>query len=250
MKKQNIIKTSREEKGLLFGIRYFISLAFIILFAFMASGCGDSSYFETVDSSKEASSENSGASKEFSNVSDEKNPSSSSGSPESADLSSNDEKIYVQIAGAVRSPGVYEMQKGDRIFQVVEKAGGFSDDAYEASVNQAKHISDGDFIRIYTVSEVESFNERREVSIEIPLSESEASDIDVLNTASENDGLINLNTASKEELMTLPGIGESKADMIIAYREEKGSFQNIEDIMNISGIKEKAFSKVKDKITV
>ena len=73
---------------------------------------------------------------------------------------------------------------------------------------------------------------------------------EITNEETKGDGKVNLNLASKEELMTLPGVGEAKADLIIQYREEHGRFQNIEDVMNISGIKEGLFAKIKDNITV
>ena len=99
--------------------------------------------------------------------------------------------------------------------------------AYIDRINQAELLSDGQMLRIPTIEEVEQ----------------EALE-------AEKNGLVNINQASCEELMTLPGIGQSKAEAIISYREEHGAFQSTEEIMNISGIKEKAYEKVKDSITV
>ncbi len=136
---------------------------------------------------------------------------------------------YVQISGAVNSPGVYEIQGETRLFQVIEMAGGFSEDAALDDINQVEIVSDGQFIRIPTVGEIEAQRQENKEAC---------------------DGRININTAGKEILMTLPGIGERKACMIIDYRESHGGFNSAEDIMNIQGIKEGVFNKIKDKITV
>ena len=106
------------------------------------------------------------------------------------------------------------------------------EDACEDSVNQAEEVADGQMIRILTKAEAEE---------EKALSQ---------NDAQPSDGRINLNTADEQELMSLPGIGASKAQSILAYREEKGGFSSTEDIMNITGIKEGVYAKIKDCITV
>lgn len=145
---------------------------------------------------------------------------------------------YVQILGAVNSPGVYEITEDTRLFMVIQAAGGLRDDASAESVNQAKPLSDGESIYIKTVEEVLKEAE-------------ESSNSDGTSEESENnDGRINVNKASLAELMTLPGIGESKAKMIIDYRNEKGDFNSIEDIMNVEGIKEGTFNRIKDSIKV
>lgn len=136
---------------------------------------------------------------------------------------------FVHICGEIVNPGVYELPEGSRIFEAVEAAGGFTDLASEASLNLASVISDGMQIVILNREEV---RERQEAAEYLEA------------------GLVNLNTASKEQLMTLPGIGESRAEDIIRYREESGGFQTIEDIMKVSGIKDAAFQKIKDSITV
>lgn len=145
---------------------------------------------------------------------------------------------YVQILGAVNSPGVYEITEDTRLFMVIQAAGGLRDDASVESVNQAKPLLDGDSIYIKTVEEVLKESE-------------ESSNSDGTSEESEdNDGRINVNKASLAELMTLPGIGESKAKMIINYRNEKGDFNSIEDIMKVEGIKEGTFNRIKDSIKV
>lgn len=153
-------------------------------------------------------------------------------------------RIAVYVCGAVNSPGVYELEASARVFQAVEAAGGFREDADQEWVNQAQFLQDGGKIRIYTRQETEQMRQAgmEEGSL---LAEDQTGEV-----GTEGQGLVNLNTATKEELMTLPGIGEAKAEAVIAYRQEQGGFSAIEDIMNISGIKEAVFSKIKDRITV
>lgn len=142
--------------------------------------------------------------------------------------------VCVYICGAVVHAGVYELPEGSRVYQVIEAAGGLSEDADTLLINQARIVEDGEQIRIYT-------NE-------------EALDADLQihdqNSGKTEAGKININKADKEELMTLPGIGEAKAESILEYRDAQGGFQTIEEIMNIAGIKEAVFSKIKEKITV
>ncbi|MGN0342851.1 MAG: helix-hairpin-helix domain-containing protein [Roseburia sp.] len=134
---------------------------------------------------------------------------------------------YVYICGAVEEPGVYEVPEGTRICDVILAAGGLTEDAAQETVNQAEPVTDGEMIRIPSQQE------------ELMAAE-----------AAEQDPRVDINSATAEELMTLPGIGESKAESIIAYREEHGGFSDIEDLMNISGIKEGVFDKIKDYIRV
>lgn len=142
-----------------------------------------------------------------------------------------EEYIDVFISGCVNNPDVYTLKKGSIIKDAVELAGGFSENACRDYVNLAKKLESGEHIIIPSQDEAESLNP---VQVE---------------DAPSSSSLVNINKASKEELMSLPGIGERKAEAIIKYRNSK-SFSNIEDIMNISGIKEAAFSKIKDKICI
>lgn len=136
---------------------------------------------------------------------------------------------YVHVCGEVNTPGVYELPEGSRIFEAVDAAGGFTAEAAESSLNLAETIADG--MQLVVLNKEEAQN---------------AAEIAVEQAA----GLVNINKASKEQLMTLPGIGESRAEDILRYREESGGFQKIEDIMKVSGIKDAAFQKIKDSITV
>lgn len=138
---------------------------------------------------------------------------------------------YVQVAGAVNNPGVYELPADSRVFEAIEAAGGLRDDACDKDINQASLLADGQKLYIYTVSEQE----------EKALKEAEDK---------ASDGLVNINSASESELMTLPGIGKSKAEAIITYRKEHGNFNAITDIKNIPGIKDGVYLKICDSIKV
>lgn len=148
---------------------------------------------------------------------------------------------YVHICGAVTVPGVYEMEEGSRIFQVVENAGGFTEDAATEYLNMAQIVSDGMKI---VVPDVNSLDEALQYGT------AGSGNADTSAAAGAKDSKVNINTATKEMLMTLKGIGEAKAEDIIKYREEHDGFRKIEDIMKISGIKDAAFQKIKDDITV
>ena len=149
-----------------------------------------------------------------------------------------DPAFVVHVCGEVVNPGIYELPAGSRIYEAVKAAGGFTENAAEESVNLASPIEDGVQIRIYSKEEAETL-----AAGAAPFDGFEAS-------GEGKEPVVNLNTATKEELMTLSGIGESRAEDIIRYREENGGFQNIEDIMKVSGIKDAAFQKIKDRITV
>ena len=147
-------------------------------------------------------------------------------------------RIYVYVCGAVRNPGVYEMTEGDRVTHAIMKAGGSTDEAAADFLNQAAVLEDGQKIYVPTEEEAEQFEQNGLTGGENgPATEPDS-------------GKININTASKEELMTLKGIGESRADDIIAFRKSNGGFKNVEDIKKIEGIKDKLFQQIEDQITV
>lgn len=179
----------------------------------------------------------------------------STGRTELSDASSEKAKtLVVHICGAVSAPGVYELPAGSRIIDAVEAGGGFLPEADEACCNLAEEIVDGCQIYIMTKTEscADGQTEKKAGIQTSPDGDMQTTDRNVRSnsaTALEN-GLVNLNTADVAALMTLPGIGESRAKAIISYREQHGAFAQIEDIMKISGIKQAAFSKIKDKITV
>ncbi len=156
-------------------------------------------------------------------------------SPGSSSLDSQKEEslpCYVHICGEVVFPGVYQLSKGSRVFEAVEKAGGFTQQASPEYLNMAQQIEDG--MKIVVLS----------------MEEANAAEDQALKQTGQKGSKINLNTAPKEELMTLRGIGEARAEDIIKYRDSHGAFKKIEDIMNVSGIKDAAFQKIKDDITI
>ena len=174
---------------------------------------------------------------------------------ELSDASSEETKtLVVHICGAVSAPGVYELPAGSRIIDAVEAGGGFLTEADEACCNLAEEIVDGCQIYIMTKTEscADGQTEKKAGIQTSPDSDMQTTDRNVRSnsTPALENGLVNLNTADVAALMTLPGIGESRAKAIISYREQHGAFAQIEDIMKISGIKQAAFSKIKDKITV
>ena len=174
---------------------------------------------------------------------------------ELSDASSEEEKtLVVHICGAVSAPGVYELPAGSRIIDAVEAGGGFLPEAEEACCNLAEEIVDGCQIYIMTKSEscADGQTEKKAGIQTSPDSDMQTTDRNVRSNSAPalENGLVNLNTADIAALTTLPGIGESRAKAIISYREQHGAFAKIEDIMKISGIKQAAFSKIKDKITV
>lgn len=174
---------------------------------------------------------------------------------ELSDASSEETKtLVVHICGAVSAPGVYELPAGSRIIDAVEAGGGFLPEADEACCNLAEEIVDGCQIYIMTKSEscADGQTEKKAGIQTSPDSDMQTTDRNVRSNSAPalENGLVNLNTADIAALMTLPGIGESRAKAIISYREQHGAFAQIEDIMKISGIKQAAFSKIKDKITV
>ena len=161
--------------------------------------------------------------------------------------------IYVDVAGAVCSPGVYTLPEGSRVFQAIEKAGGFADNADRESMNQAGRLEDGQQIRVYTREEAELLKAQGQVPQTVSSGGSALEgDLQTSDSGNGTDGggKVNLNTADKEELMTLTGIGETRAEAILAYREENGGFRTPEDLMQVEGIKEKTYEKLKDQITV
>ena len=137
--------------------------------------------------------------------------------------------VYVYVCGAVRDPGVVEVPEGSRAEEALRLAGGMTAEADPFYVNLAETVTDGQKLYFPTAEEAEE-----------------------LETAVKavEEGLVNINTASAEELCTLPGIGASRAADIVRYREQNGAFQTKEDIMKVSGIKQNAYDRLCDKITV
>lgn len=140
-----------------------------------------------------------------------------------------EKKILVHICGAVKKEGVYEVEEGARVYEALERAGGLLDEAATDYVNLAREIQDGEQVTFPTKKQIEEgqFQEQDRGSTKI-----------------------NINRASASELTQLSGVGEARAKLIVAYRTEKGPYKKIEDIMQVSGIKEGLFQKIKDSIIV
>lgn len=155
----------------------------------------------------------------------------------------DDGYVYVQVCGAVNQPGVYKVSSTLRVFEVIDMAGGVTEEADTNVINMAKPVIDEMKLYIPAKDEVSAGN-YEDSGYELYAEEPEDTG------SEEEDGLVNINEAGEEELMTLPGIGETRAGAIIAYREENGAFTDISEIMNISGIKQAAFDKIKDLIKV
>ena len=162
--------------------------------------------------------------------------------------------IYVDVCGAVANPGVFQLAAGSRVFQAIEAAGGYLPEAALTCVNRAGVLTDGQQLYILTQEEME----RQGLD---PAEMDKASDGQMNGSAGtgqnigmtaqvKQDNRININTADEAQLTTLTGIGATRAQAIIAYREENGPFAAIEDIMNVQGIKEGTFAKIKDEIVV
>jgi competence protein ComEA len=143
-----------------------------------------------------------------------------------------EENLVVDVKGAIKSPGVYEMKLGDRVIDVIEQAGGLHENADSNNINFAMKLVD-------------------EMVLYIPIvGEEKIIEPTVGGMQNQDGGKVNLNKASEAELQTLTGVGPAKATAIIEYRNQNGGFKKVEEIMEISGIGEKTFEKFKDQITV
>lgn len=147
---------------------------------------------------------------------------------------SEPEICYVHVCGQVVHPGVYRLEEGQRIYEAIELAGGFTAEASRTWLNLAEKVADGMKLEVPDESQAQQWQQESPAAGNPPA----------------GSGKVNINTATREELMTLKGIGEARAEDIIRFREKQGYFQAIEDIMKVPGIKDAAFEKIKDEITV
>ena len=172
------------------------------------------------------------------------------------------EKIKVDIKGQINNPGIYELDKDSRVIDVIASAGGLTEHADTSVINLSKKIIDEMVIIIYSRAEVTDFKKTKEIEEQV-LEKCIQKDEDALkndacisdSTNSNNDkqkvlGKISINKATKEELMTLTGIGEAKAKDIINYRDKNGGFKTIEDIKKVNGIGDNIFAQIKENITL
>ena len=157
------------------------------------------------------------------------------------------QEVYVHVCGQVACPGVYLLPAGSRLYEAIEAAGGLSENAAGELLNQAAQIEDGQQIYVPSREEAAQLQAGQSVS---NMGEAGRNVSAPGMSGTSDDGKIDLNRATREQLMTLSGIGEAKADSIIAYREVHGGFRQIEELMEVDGIKEGVFNKVKDQIKV
>ena len=147
------------------------------------------------------------------------------------DSTTQEAVIFVDIKGAVKNPGVYQMKSGDRVKDALDAAGGLTDEADSQKVNLAQRVEDQMVIVVPKVGEE---------ATEIPSG--------VTSKEAAKDGKVNINTATVEELKTLKGVGEKKAEAIIEYRKKNGSFKTKEDLMKVRGIGKKLFESFQERI--
>ena len=168
-------------------------------------------------------------------------------------------KIMVDVKGCVNAPGIYTLDEESRVIDAINMASGFTKEADSSVLNLSKKLKDEMVIVVYSYYEVSVFKQVKEVEKQVQEEcvkgiNDLGNDACIEGNNSINDnttnGKVSLNTASIEELMTLEGIGESKAKAIIEYREKNGLFKTIEDLLNVSGIGEGLFAKIKENITV
>lgn len=166
----------------------------------------------------------------------------------------NIENYKVDIKGEILTPGIYTLKSNSRVIDVIEMSGGLTENADTSVINLSKKITDEMVIIIYSKSEVKDFEKTKEKEKIVQEKCIKKDENSLKNDACITDsvkisGKVSINSATKEELMTLTGIGEAKAEDIIKYREENGPFKTIEDIKNVSGIGDSLFAKIKENIT-
>lgn len=186
-------------------------------------------------------------------ISDESN----SLSTDITNMTSEDKSyIYIDIKGYVKKPNVYKLEKGVRTIDAINAAGGLIKNANTRFINLSKELNDGDVIVIYSNDEIKKAQKTETIYVETPcVCEEIKNDACYNDTKEENNNvnnntLININTASLEELTSLTGIGESKAKSIIEYRSKNGKFKSIDEITKVNGISETIYSKIKNNITI
>lgn len=209
--------------------RYLGIVCLITACALLCCGCGDKGTAILIGEMKESADVPAEGEQEASRASGQAGAAAQSAASGENASEAQDTTIRVYVCGAVANPGVVEIPQGSRVEDALKAAGGFGAEAGREAVNLADWVSDGQ--KLYFPKEGEGLEE-------------------IAAEAESAPGLVNINTADVAALCTLPGIGESRAQDIISYREANGGFGACEDIMKVSGIKTAAYEKIKDKITV
>lgn len=204
-------------------------LVYLCMSAVMLAGCSDTGVMYELDDKNDT---------DASYTYDAEEPDKDEVKSETAEeLSSEEDKmLVVHLCGAVNNPGVYELEIDSRIIDGINKAGGFTEKASRDSLNLAMELTDGSRVYVPTVEEAkeEEYLQPQYIS----------------GNAGTEDKRVNINTADADKLMTLSGIGKTRAEAVIAYRQEHGPFKTTEEIMNVSGIGKASFEKLKEEITV
>ena len=177
------------------------------------------------------------------------------------------EYYFVDIKGYVNNPGVYSLEKGKRVVDAINIAGGLKNEANTSLLNLSRELTDQMVIIVYSNSQISDFvNYQNKQQQEAKICNQDIINACITNTTNEEEKVpldnnnnnqeeakelkVNINTATKDELMNLPNIGESKALAIIEYREKNGLFTSIDDIKNVSGIGDKLFEAIKENISI
>lgn len=238
-------RQERQNRNKLLFSLYFIAVTVIMV---MAAGCAEKTGDELTELKAEHGDEKAGLPKAAEEAEGKAKPPSqkktgkkkeaaSENEPQTKDNDRKDSPgIFVYVCGAVNAPGVYELDQGSRVYEAIAMAGGLSKEAAGETLNQASVARDGERIYVPSKSDLE-----KGLAAD---GRPETTDPD----ASKEDK-VNINTSTKEELMNLPGIGDAKAESIISHREANGPFTSIEDLMQVEGIKQGVFNKIKDRIT-
>lgn len=221
-----------------FGPMAVCAMVFLHLSAVLLGGCGAAAYESCAEDIRESCAAESGPGTEWSlseETSGGERPDRASEGP--ASPAEKPETIFVHVCGAVRKGGVYELPAGSRVYEAIAAAGGLTREADGTAVNQAAELMGGQQVRVPAIGE----------TAPVPC---DPAGLSGGASAAAGDGTekININTADAAELMKLKGIGASRAEDIITYRENNGPFAAVEDIKKVSGIKEGVFQKIRDSI--
>ena len=242
-------------------IEYRTILILMVILVLSLTGCSEHSYFEdqglieTADEKTDPVRETGGKDADGPETAKEDSEENRSQTEEVTDDAKHLEQdgsqnVFVDLQGAVNHPGVYEVPYGSRLFQVIEMAGGLTEQADLKGVNRAAEVRDGEKIYICSAGEERPDSGNGDGSRTSEMTGGTADGNSGMVSAYLPDGRLDLNSATKEQLLTLPGIGEQKAEAILAYRIEKGTFSSPEEIKQIPGIKDGVYRKIQDQVGV